>query len=197
MDESGAARSVRVREIFLESAAAHKAAADALPAIVADAATAVTEALRAGRKVLLFGNGGSAADAQHIAAELAGRLRAERAGLPAIALTVNPSVMTALSNDYGYEKVFSRQVEALAREGDIVVGISTSGASPNVVRALEAALVRGAVTVGLMGAGGGEMEKHCRYAIKVPVDDTQRVQELHIAVGHAICELVEAELFGS
>lgn len=185
----------RVRRIFRESAEAQIKASDAVADEVARAATAVAEALRAGGKILLCGNGGSAADAQHIAAELAGRLRKERAGLPAIALTVNPSVMTALSNDYGYEKVFSRQVEALAREGDVVVGISTSGTSANVTEALRAAVDRGAVTIGLTGNSGGDMEAYCTHIIRVPVDDTQRVQEVHIVVGHAICEIVESDLF--
>lgn len=197
MDEKSGGREARVREIFAESAAAHKAAAEALSGDVAEAAAVVTAALKNGRKVLLCGNGGSASDAQHIAAELAGRLRLEREGLPAIALTVNPSVMTALSNDYGYDMVFARQVEALGRKGDILVAISTSGGSPNVVKALEAAGERGLVRVGLMGSGGGAMEPLCEHPIKAPVHDTQRVQEIHIAVGHAICELVESELFGS
>jgi D-sedoheptulose 7-phosphate isomerase len=146
--------------------------------------------------VLLCGNGGSAADAQHIAAELAGRLRRERAGLPAIALTVNPSVLTAVSNDYGYEMVFARQVDALGRKGDVLIGISTSGTSPNVVRALEAARARGMATIGLMGERGGPMEAHCDVAVAAPSSDTQRIQEIHIVVGHAICEIVESELFG-
>jgi D-sedoheptulose 7-phosphate isomerase len=189
-------RASRVREIFIESADAQSAAADGISEDVAEAASLVTEALRSGRKVLLCGNGGSAADAQHVAAELAGRLRMDRAGLPAIALTVNPSVMTALSNDYGYENVFSRQVEALAREGDVVVGISTSGTSPNVAAALKSARERGAVTIGLTGRSGGDMEAHCSRIVRVPADDTQRIQEVHIVIGHAICEIVETELFG-
>lgn len=186
----------RIREIFTKSAGAQSAAADCISADVAEAASLVTEALRNGRKVLLCGNGGSAADAQHIAAELAGRLRMDRKGLPAIALTVNPSVMTALSNDYGYDKVFSRQVEALAGEGDVVVGISTSGMSANVAAALEAAVGKGAVTIGLTGRSGGDMEAHCSCIVRVPADDTQRIQEVHIVIGHAICEIVETELFG-
>ena len=186
----------RVRAIFAESARVHEMAAESLSDVVAAAAVAVTNALRAGKKVLLCGNGGSAADAQHIAAELAGRLRLERRGLPAIALTVNPSVITALANDYGYDMVFARQVEALGQEGDVLVGISTSGRSANVVRALEAARAAALVTVGLVGQDTGQMEGLCDHLIAVPVQDTQRVQEIHIAAGHAMCEIVESALFG-
>jgi len=186
----------RVDAIFRESARVHTTAAVELSGAVADAAAAVTEALRVGNKVLLCGNGGSAADAQHIAAELAGRLRLERGGLPAVALTVNPSVMTALANDYGYDMVFARQVEALGRPGDALVGISTSGGSPNVVRALEAAGAAGVTTVGLCGSNTDTFAPLCDHLIAVPVEDTQRVQEIHIAVGHAICEIVETVLFG-
>jgi len=186
----------RVRAIFAESARVHEMAAESLSDVIAASATAVTDALRAGNKVLLCGNGGSAADAQHIAAELAGRLRLERGGLPAIALTVNPSVMTALANDYGYDMVFARQVEALGREGDVLVGISTSGRSANVVRALETARSAGLVTVGLVGRDTEQMEGLCDHLIAVPVQDTQRIQEVHIAAGHAMCEIVESALFG-
>ncbi|MFH1865423.1 MAG: D-sedoheptulose 7-phosphate isomerase, partial [Candidatus Eisenbacteria bacterium] len=174
----------------------HALAAESLPEAVAEAAVAVTDALRAGHKVLRCGNGGSAADAQHVAAELAGRLRLERGGLPAIALTVNSSVLTALANDYGYDMVFARQVEALGCRGDVLVGISTSGRSRNVVKALEAARAVGVVTVGLTGRDAGPMGELCDHLIAVPTDDTQRVQEIHIAAGHAICEIVESALFG-
>ena len=138
------------------------------------------------------GNGGSAADAQHLAAELAGRLRRERRGLPAVALTVNSSILTAVSNDYGYDMVFARQVEALGRPGDVLVGISTSGSSPNIVRALEHGRAEGLTTVGFMGQRDGDMQKHCDLIVRAPSDDTQRIQEIHIAVGHAVCELVES-----
>ena len=185
-----------MRAIFAESARVHEMAAESLSYVIAASATAVTDALRAGNKVLLCGNGGSAADAQHIAAELAGRLRLERGGLPAIALTVNPSVMTALANDYGYDMVFARQVEALGRKGDVLVGISTSGRSANVVRALETARSAELVTVGLVGRDTEQMEGLCDHLIAVPVQDTQRIQEIHIAAGHAMCEIVESALFG-
>lgn len=196
MERNDGSNTDRVRAVFTESAEVHMKAADALPEAVALAAEAVTGALRSGNKVLLCGNGGSAADAQHIAAELAGRLRMEREGLPALALTVNPSVMTALANDYGYDMVFARQVQALGRAGDVLVGITTSGSSPNVVRALETARERGVTTVGLVGPAVAEIEGLCDHVIAAPTGDTQRAQEIHIAVGHAICEIVESELFG-
>jgi len=184
----------RVRAVFAESARIHEMAAESLSDVIAAAAAALTESLRAGNK--LCGNGGSAADAQHIAAELAGRLRLERGGLPAIALTVNPSVMTALANDYGYDMVFARQVEALGRKGDVLVGISTSGSSRNVVRALETARTAGLVTVGMVGQDTGPMGGLCDHLVAAPTKDTQRIQEIHIAAGHAMCEIVEAALFG-
>jgi D-sedoheptulose 7-phosphate isomerase len=187
----------RVREIFGESSATHARAAESLGPAVAEAAAVVVAALRAGSKILLCGNGGSAADAQHIAAELAGRLRRERKGLPAVALTVNPSVLTAVANDYGYEQVFSRQVEALGEKGDVLIGISTSGRSANVVRALEAARRLGMATIGLMGEERGVMAGHCDVVVAAPSSDTQRIQEIHIVAGHAICEIVESDLFGS
>jgi D-sedoheptulose 7-phosphate isomerase len=185
-----------VTALFRRAAELHLSAADSIAADVANAAFVVTEALRSGNKVLLCGNGGSAADAQHIAAELAGRLTMDRAGLPAVALTVNPSVITAVSNDYGYDMVFARQVEALATRGDVLVGISTSGNSRNVVRALEKARAMGVITIGLMGTGGDAMAAECDHLVRVPSTETQRIQELHIAVGHAICEIAEMQLFG-
>jgi len=184
----------RVEDILRRSAATHSAAAERLPGQVAGVADLVSAALEGGGKVLLCGNGGSAADAQHLAAELQGRLRRERRGLAALALTVNPSTLTAVSNDYGYEMVFARQVEALGRPGDVLVGISTSGASANVVKALKVARSAGMSTVGLMGERGGPMCEHCDHVIMAPSADTQRIQEIHIAVGHAICELVESRV---
>ncbi|MEM1981211.1 MAG: phosphoheptose isomerase [Hadesarchaea archaeon] len=162
---------------------------------VVKAAEMVVKALRRGRKVVFFGNGGSAADAQHLACELSGRFRRERRGLPALALTVNTSSLTAIANDYGYEKVFSRQVEGLVEKGDVVVGISTSGESENVIEGLKEAKRKGAFTVGLCGEGG-RMEKFCDLCIKVPSKDTPRIQEAHITLGHILCELVEREMFG-
>ena len=183
--------------ILRESSEVHARAAATIGGPVAALATAVGEALEKEGKILLCGNGGSAADAQHIAAELAGRLRRERRALPALALTVNASVLTAVSNDYGYESVFARQVEALGRPGDVLIGISTSGSSINVVRALEAGRERGLTTACLVGERGGAMEEHCDHVVRAPSADTQRIQEIHIAAGHAICEIVERRLVGS
>jgi D-sedoheptulose 7-phosphate isomerase len=152
---------------------------------------------RAGGKVILLGNGGSAADAQHIAAELVGRFKLERQALPAIALSTNTSTITALANDYGYETVFSHQVEAFASEKDVVIGISTSGESPNVIEALKMARRKGAKTVGLTGGNGGKLAEVVDLALTVPSDSTPRIQEAHITIGHIVCELVERELAGT
>ncbi len=162
---------------------------------VAEAARIIARSLKRGKKVVFFGNGGSAADAQHLACELAGRFRRERRGLPALALTVNTSSLTAIANDYGYGRVFSRQVEALVGKGDVAVGISTSGESENVIEGLKEARRRGAFTLGLCGEGG-RMERFCDLCIKVPSRDTPRIQEAHITLGHILCELVEREMFG-
>jgi len=163
-------------------------------ALIARAAQLMADSLRGGGKVLLFGNGGSAADAQHIAAELVGRYLKERAALPAIALTANSSNVTAIANDYGYGAVFTRQVEALCKPGDVVVAISTSGNSPNVVAAVDAARAIGATSIGLTGAGGGKLLAACDVCIRFPSDDTPRVQEGHTLIGHILCELVENDL---
>ncbi len=157
----------------------------------------MAEAFRAGGKLLLFGNGGSCADAQHLAAEFTGRFQRERAALPAIALSANTSDVTALGNDYGFEQVFARLVAAYGRDGDVAFGISTSGNSPNVLEAVREARQRGMRTIGLTGRGGGKLAPAVDVAIVVPSDDTQRIQEAHIAVGHALCELVEEALFSS
>ena len=152
-------------------------------------------ALSQGKKALLFGNGGSAADAQHIAAELVGRFLQERPALPAIALTVNPSVVTSIGNDYDFNSVFARQVEALGSEGDVVIGISTSGNSPNVLKGVQIARQLGISTAGLTGGTGGKLLELVDECICVPSDDTQRVQEAHILIGHILCEIVERWLF--
>jgi D-sedoheptulose 7-phosphate isomerase len=159
-------------------------------------AEACTGALKAGRKVLFCGNGGSAADSQHLAAELVGRFQKERRGLPGIALTTDTSILTSIGNDYGFDRVFSRQVEALAAPGDVVVGLSTSGNSPNVVRALEAAKAIGAVTVGLTGQNGGKLAETSDICIKVPAEVTARIQEGHILIGHIVCQLIDEEVAG-
>ena len=153
----------------------------------------IKKALAAGHKVLFCGNGGSAADSQHLAAEFVGRFQKERRGLPAIALTVDTSILTAVGNDYGYDKVFVRQVEALAQAGDVLVGISTSGNSANVVEAMELAKAKGVYCVGMTAAGGGKMAMLCDECIAVPAKITARAQEMHILIGHILCELVDGE----
>ena len=152
---------------------------------------AVAGCLHAGGRLLAFGNGGSAADAQHLVSELVGRYRRERAGLSAIALTTDPSVVTAVGNDMGFEAVFRRQVEAHGRPGDIAFGITTSGRSPNVIEGLRAARQRGLVTVGLTGNGGGELPGLVQHLLDVPHADTQRIQEVHGMVIHVLCQIVE------
>lgn len=158
-------------------------------------ASEIAAAFRRGNRVLLCGNGGSAADAQHIAAELAGKFKLDRPPLPAVALTTNTSVLTALANDFGYDEVFSRQVRALAAAGDVVIGISTSGRSPNVILALEQARAKGALAVAFTGSGGA-LKEAADLCLDVPSSDTPRIQEVHITAGHIICALVEEELFG-
>lgn len=151
----------------------------------------VQESLTRGGKILLMGNGGSAADSQHIAAELVGRFQKERRGLAAIALTTDTSILTSVGNDYGYDHVFSRQVEALCRPEDLLIGISTSGNSANVLRAIEAGRVIGATTVALTGEGGGKLGALCDLTLAVPSQVTARVQEAHILIGHILCELID------
>lgn len=163
---------------------------------IEDMAKVIIAAYKAGGKVVLFGNGGSAADAQHIACELVGRLALKRRAFPAIALTANTSTLTAIANDYGYNAVFSRQVEALVGEKDVVIGISTSGDSPNVVEAIEMAKMKGARTIGLTGGDGGRLAKVADIALIVPSANTPRIQEVHITIGHIVCEIVEKELSG-
>ncbi|MDB2670811.1 D-sedoheptulose 7-phosphate isomerase [Candidatus Pseudothioglobus singularis] len=157
------------------------------------AAQICIDCLKNGGKILLFGNGGSAADAQHIAAELVGRFKAERKSLPAIALTTDTSVLTAIGNDFGYAHVFDRQVEALANKGDIAIGISTSGNSINVINALKVASKLNCNTIGFSGQRGGEMNKICNINLAVPSEDTARIQEMHILIGHTICHLIDQE----
>jgi len=162
---------------------------------VAGAAALVVDALRAGGKLLLCGNGGSAADAQHWAGELVSRFRYDRPGLAAVALTTDTSILTAIGNDYGYERLFARQVEALGRPGDVLFALSTSGRSPNILAALAAARQCGLRTVGFTGAQEGAMDPLCDLLIRVPHAETPHIQEGHAAIGHAICAIVEATLF--
>ena len=179
-------RSIEVKLAFLADGGAQKVEA---------MAAAVIAAYRRGHAFYLFGNGGSAADAQHLAGELVGRFMMERAALPCEAFSTNSSVVTAIANDYGYDAIFSRQVEAFVRKGDVVLGLSTSGNSPNVLKALELAKARGAVTLGFSGKGGGRLAEIADIAIVAPSDVSARIQEVHITAGHILCDLVERGLF--
>jgi len=160
---------------------------------VATSAQICINCLKNGGKILIFGNGGSAADAQHIAAELVGRYKTNRKGVFAIALTTDTSALTAIGNDFGFEHVFERQVEAIANKGDVAIGISTSGRSENVIRALKLASKLNCSTIGFSGQTGGEMNKICNINIVAPSIDTPRIQEIHIIIGHTICHLVDQE----
>ncbi len=162
-----------------------------LPGTIARAAELLVRSLSSGGKLLIMGNGGSAADAQHFAAELVGRFRRERKGLPALALTTDSSILTAVGNDYGFDTVYSRQVEALARPGDAVLGISTSGRSVNVVQALAAARQAGCVTLALTGGDGGALQELADLAIVVPSEQTPFIQEAHVTIIHILCDLIE------
>jgi D-sedoheptulose 7-phosphate isomerase len=161
--------------------------------LVAKSSQLCIQCLKSGGKILLMGNGGSAADAQHIAAELVGRYKVDRKGLLAIALTTDTSILTSIGNDFGYEYIFSRQVEALANKGDVVIGISTSGKSKNINNALNLASKFKCKTIGFSGQGGGEMNNVCDINIVVPSEDTPRIQEMHIVIGHTICHLIDQE----
>ncbi len=153
------------------------------------------DAYEAGKKLLIAGNGGSAADAQHIAAEFVSRFNFDRPGLPALALTTDTSILTAVGNDYGYDQLFRRQIEANGQGGDVFLGISTSGNSPNILKALEAAQLKGITTFGFTGRSGGKMRELCDYCLCVPSTDTPRIQEAHILIGHTLCAMVELALF--
>jgi D-sedoheptulose 7-phosphate isomerase len=166
-----------------------------LVATVGKVAEILIDAMGAGNKLLLFGNGGSAADAQHIAAEFVGRFAFDRPALPALALSVNTSCVTAIGNDYGFDLVFSRQIEALGRHGDVALGITTSGKSPNVLRAMSTAKKLGLQTIGLTGANGGPLADVVDYCICAPSSETPRIQECHILIGHIISDLVEQTIF--
>ncbi len=183
-------------ELNLSFEAKKKLASDeALAAQIAKVCEVIVSAYREGKKTLIAGNGGSAADAQHIAAEFVSRFYFDRPALPSIALTTDTSILTAIGNDYSYERLFSRQIEAMGQKGDVFIAISTSGNSKNILMGLEAAKSKGLITVGLTGASGGKMAALCDYAIKAPSDSTPRIQECHILVGHIICGAVEANLF--
>ncbi len=175
--------SIQVKESILEDGQLLK--------LVQEVACLCVSALGSGGKLMLFGNGGSAADAQHLAAELTGKYLRERRALPAIALSTNTSCLTAIGNDYSYDEVFSRQIEGIGNRGDIAIGISTSGNSRNVLRAFNSARERGIITVGLTGRSGGRLRDEADYCLCVPSDQTPRIQEAHILLGHILCEIIE------
>lgn len=178
--------SIRVKETLLNDAAfLHE---------IDIVGQSMTQVLSLGHKILLCGNGGSAADAQHLAAELVGRFSCEREGLPAIALTTDTSILTAVGNDYGYEQVFERQTAALGAKGDLLIGISTSGNSPNVERALQKARAMGLITVGLLGNDGGRCRALCDHALVVPHRFSARIQEAHITIGHILCGIIDRQM---
>ncbi|RMF49956.1 MAG: SIS domain-containing protein [Bacteroidetes bacterium] len=179
---------LRVKATLAESAEVHT--------FIAEVAALLVRTFQQGGKVFFCGNGGSAADAQHLAAELTGRYYKDRPPLPAEALHVNTSFLTAVANDYSYEEVFARLLRAWGRKGDVLWAMSTSGNSPNVLRAIDTARDLGMVVVGLTGASGGQMVGRCDYLFRAPSQDTPRIQEAHMVVGHTVCELVEAALFG-
>lgn len=180
-----------IRRELQESARVKQSFSDELIARIAQFAEKSATALRAGGKIVFFGNGGSAADAIHLAAELVVRLRNERAGLPALALTTNPSVLTAAGNDYGFEQIFSRQIESLVTAQDVLVALSTSGTSPNIVRGVEAGKDRKAYLVAFTGETGGALAGRVDLLLNVPSTDPQRIQESHITIGHIVCSLIE------
>jgi len=185
----------KIKSILEESISVKESLiASQLDAIEA-AAEAVIKALKAGGKVIIFGNGGSAADSQHIAAELVGRFLKERKGLPAVALTTNTSILTAIANDYSYDDVFSRQIDAIAAKNDVAIGISTSGKAANVIKAVELANSKGLCTIALTGCDGGGLAKISKISIIVPSRSTPRIQESHVAVGHILCQMAEEALF--
>jgi D-sedoheptulose 7-phosphate isomerase len=186
-------------DIFAESLEAHVNAVKLLPALsglVKKASDAIIQAFNKKNKVLLCGNGGSAADSQHIAAEFVGRFKLERRGLPAIALSTDTSILTAIGNDYSIDRIFSRQIEALAQPGDIVIGLSTSGKSPNVVEAIKKATESGCLCIGFLGGSGGTLKDIVDIPLVIPSNDTPRIQECHILLGHIICDIVERAFAG-
>ncbi|WP_058557134.1 SIS domain-containing protein [Thiohalocapsa sp. ML1] len=189
-----------MQDLIHATFAAHVAVLNDTAALAPDIARFAEQigvCLGRGGRVFWMGNGGSAADCQHLAAELVGRFERERPGLASIALTTDSSILTSVANDYGFESVFARQVEALCRDGDVLVGLSTSGNSANVLRAMERAAGRGVFRVGLTGAGGGRLAETCELCLTVPSGVTARVQEAHIVIGHIVCDLVERQVTGT
>jgi len=189
----------RIRQHFADSIATKQNAAAALAPAIARAATRMADALRDRHKIMACGNGGSAADSQHFAAELLNRFEMERPGLPALALTTDTSTLTSIANDYSYQDVFAKQIRALGNQGDVLLAISTSGNSPNVVRAIEAAHERGVVVIALTGRDGGAMAGMLRgddVEVRIPARSTARIQEVHLLAIHCFCDLIDAQLFG-
>jgi D-sedoheptulose 7-phosphate isomerase len=184
-----ATESARVKSAFFSS--------DSHTLELSRAADLWANTLKSGKKILFVGNGGSAADSQHLAAELVARFKMERPGLPALALTVDTSALTAISNDYDFESVYSRQVEALGQSGDLLVAISTSGNSKNILKAIRTAKQKGIQVIGMSGQSGGQMKELCNVALCVPSSDVARIQETHILIGHILCDETEGRLFGS
>ncbi|AGA34339.1 Phosphoheptose isomerase 1 [Thioalkalivibrio nitratireducens DSM 14787] len=178
-------------EVLRESARIKTQLADEQAGAILEVIEAVIAALARGNTVFFFGNGGSAADAQHLAAELIGRFTLERRPLPALALTTDTSILTSIGNDYGFDQIFLRQIQGLGRPGDVAVGLSTSGNSPNVLKAVEAARANGLITVAMTGEGGGRLADRAHFCLRVPATDTARIQESHITIGHLVCQGVD------
>lgn len=185
----------QIKENLKESIAVKEKVLEKLVPKIEEAAKIIIDAFESGHKLLIFGNGGSAADAQHIAAELVNRFKMDRNPLPALALTTDTSIITSAGNDYGFETIFAKQVKALAKRGDILLGISTSGKSKNVLEAIKTGKEIGACSIGLLGCGGGTIGEEVDINITVPSNDTPRIQESHITIAHIICGLIEEEMF--
>jgi len=181
----------KIKQQLHESSEINRLIAETLSDRIAEIAVMIADCIKSGGKVIFFGNGGSASDAQHLAGELVGRFRMERNAFPALSLTTNTSIITAVANDYGYDMIFARQVEAFGREIDLIVGISTSGNSPNVVEGIKKAKQIGAKTIGMTGKDGGKIGEMADISLTVPSSDTPRIQEAHIVMGHIICDIVE------
>ena len=189
----------RIQQTFKDSATSKLEAAEILAPAIADAATLLVQQLLTNNKILSCGNGGSAADAQHFSSELLNRFEMERPGLPAIALTTDSSTLTSIANDYRYEEVFSKQIHALGQEGDVLLAISTSGRSPSIITAIDAAHERGVKVIALSGRDGGEVPARLKdddVEIRVPSDSTARIQEIHLLVIHCLCEQIDLQIFG-
>lgn len=186
----------KITELFADSIRTKERFVSQYASLTGEVSELIVSCFRNGNKLLLMGNGGSSSDASHIAGEFVGRFKNDRPPLPAIALNTDMAVITCIGNDFGYNQVFSRQVEALAREGDVVIAISTSGNSPNIIAAVETAKKMGNTTIGMTGGSGGKLASLVDHAFIVPSKDTPRIQEVHITLGHVICQVVEDAMFG-